>query len=70
MANLLDVQATLPKANLKDSYFPDYEPFAVKKGQKMKFDDDKNELIVKLPTGKTRRVKMTKRYLESFTEYL
>ncbi len=70
MTNILDLQVTLPKSNLKDSYFPDYEPFALKKGQKIKFDDDKNELIVKLPTGKTRRIKMTKRYMESFTKYL
>lgn len=70
MPNILDVRVTLPKAHLRDSYFPDYEPFAIKKGQKLKFDDDKNELIVSLPSGKTRRIKMTKRYMESFTEYL
>lgn len=70
MKNLLDLVVTVRKDNLKDSYHPEFSPFSVKLHQHLTYDDDKNELIVKLPTGKIRKVKMLKSYMETFTDYV
>ena len=70
MATILNLRVTIRKNNLKDSYFSAWAPFSVLEGQKLQFDDDRNELIVKLPDGKLRKVKMAKAYMETFTEYV
>lgn len=72
MSKILDLQVTLNKRGLKDSYFPKlFEPFALKPGQKVKFDDYRNELLVKVPGEKeVRRVKIAKAAVEKFTKYL
>lgn len=72
MADLKDLEVTLNKTKLTDSYFPKlYEPFNLKRGQKVKFDDDRNELLVKVQgESKVRRIKMSKSDVEKFTKYI
>ena len=67
---LLNLVVTLDKSGLKDYYEPTFPSFSIRRGQKVQFDDDKNELIVKLPTGQTRKVRMSKSEMEGFTEYI
>ncbi len=71
MATIHKLTVTVPKNNLVDSYFPKvYPPFSLVVGQKVQFDDDINQLIVKIPGyPNIRRVNMSKAEVESFTKY-
>jgi hypothetical protein len=72
MATILKLRVTLDKYYLKDSYFPDiYPTFNIYAGQYVEFDDYNDELRVKVPgSSETRRVKMSKAEVETFTEYV
>lgn len=72
MAKIWNLRVTLNKYGLKDSYFPKvYEPFNLRRGDKVQFNDDINELWVKVPGKKQlRRVKIAKKDIEKFTEYI
>ncbi len=71
MADIKKLEVTLNKSGLKDSYFPKlFDPFNLKRGQKVQYDDHRNELLVKVPHEKqVRRIKMSKADVEKFTKY-
>ncbi len=70
---ILDVEVTITKE--LTPYTPrhadeSYEKVMVKRGQHLKFDNKNNELIVPIGNGIIRKVRISQKDLESFTEYI
>lgn len=70
MAALLKLQVTLVRRGMIDHYHPTFEPVTVLPGDVIYFDDDWDELVVKVPSGYTARIRMSKAEMETFTEYI
>ena len=73
ISQLIDVEITISKT--LTPYTPrdkktKYSSITVKEGQELKYDDKNNELLVPIPKGVIRKVRISQSDLESFTKYI
>ena len=66
----IEVEVTVKKTVIPTKNGEKLAPVTLHIDDKLRYDEEKKELIIKLPQGVERRVKLTKSELERFTKYI